>query len=183
MKKVLMVVVAVIIIVLATIAHNEITINMQVHNSEFFLVREIHSLIFEKQYDAALKKSNEALKKYPNSVEILSVRAKVYENLKNYSKALDDYNLLLSMKDDRHIDLSRVYLNMSYVYSDKKEYQKALNILDKAIELEPNHCTLYFRKGTIKKEMSDYQGAIKELTKAIACNPYSGIYIILQCCN
>ncbi|CAD7782767.1 MAG: hypothetical protein KIIPBIDF_01793 [Candidatus Methanoperedenaceae archaeon GB50] len=39
------------------------------------------------------------------------------------------------------------YLNLSLIYRDKKDFQKALDSISKVLEIEPDNPEAFFRKG------------------------------------
>jgi len=60
----------------------------------------------------------------------------------------------------------------------RKDPQRALEALDKAIALEPNYTITYSIKATILRNQQDYRGAIDEISKAINIEPQNpNLYI------
>lgn len=57
---------------------------------------------------------------------------------------------------------------------EKHEYTESLLILNKAIEVDPNHSPAYYLRGNIKDRFDDRHGAMKDYNSAIEKNPKFG---------
>ena len=68
-------------------------------------------------------------------------------------------------------DAWQAYNNLGFLYTETKEYQKALAYFDKAIEYRPQYVKAYFNRGTCKLELKQYEGAIKDFDKSIEYFP------------
>lgn len=55
--------------------------------------------------------------------------------------------------------------------TDSEKYQKALEYLDKLIELFPDDWKYYFNRGNAYDNLENYDAAIADYTKAIELNP------------
>jgi len=69
-------------------------------------------------------------------------------------------------------DAWQAYNNLGYLYTETKEYQKALPYFDKAIALRPQYMKAYFNRGTCKLELRQYEDAIKDFDKSIESFPF-----------
>ena len=56
-------------------------------------------------------------------------------------------------------DISSVYSTLSSFYYTKGDKTKAIELLDEAIKLNPNHLEYYFKRGTYRKEMGNTKEA------------------------
>ena len=61
--------------------------------------------------------------------------------------------------------------NQGVVYNNKGEYQKALVVFDKAIELDPSFALAYNNRGWAHIELGQYELGIIDCTKAIEFDP------------
>jgi len=61
--------------------------------------------------------------------------------------------------------------NQGVVYNNKGEYQKAVAVLDKAIELDPGFALAYNNRGWAYIELGQYEEAITDCDKAIEFDP------------
>jgi len=53
----------------------------------------------------------------------------------------------------------------------KLNYYKALELLSRAIELNPSCCEAYYYRGKVKSDLGEYGKAISDLDEAIRLNP------------
>ncbi|MCU7858980.1 MAG: tetratricopeptide repeat protein [Candidatus Thiodiazotropha sp. (ex Lucinoma kastoroae)] len=51
------------------------------------------------------------------------------------------------------------------------EFKEAINLYDKAINVNPNDAYIYFNRGAAKLNLGDFDGAIADFTKTIELNP------------
>jgi len=74
---------------------------------------------------------------------------------------------------------------LGVVSSQLKDHVKAINLINKAININSNHPSLYNNLGAVHKEMEEYDLAIKNFEKAIRLNPnyaeaYNNLGIIFR---
>jgi len=76
--------------------------------------------------------------------------------------------------------IAEQYNNEALALYDSGEYEQAIELYDKAIELEPKGIedaeVCYFNRGRAYHKLGDYQKAIGDYTKAIELNPNSEYY-------
>ncbi len=65
------------------------------------------------------------------------------------------------------------YLKRAYVYKNKELYQKALDDLQAAVDLDPTRVEAWTGRGSVYVQLEDYARAIPELEKALALDPRS----------
>ena len=81
---------------------------------------------------------------------------------------IDPYNFITWQ------NLALIYENTSFIINDNRE--KALNALNKAIELSPNNYLAYIAKGRIYEELKEEELALEEYKKAFNIYPqYEGL--------
>ncbi|MFA4843081.1 MAG: tetratricopeptide repeat protein, partial [Candidatus Omnitrophota bacterium] len=96
-------------------------------------------------------------------------RGYVYNELKEYAKAIDDYTKYLeSNPNDR-----TVYYNRALAYQNLGRHQEAITDATRAIELDVNYVSAYQTRGESYFEIKDYQKALVDLDKAIQLEPRS----------
>lgn len=83
----------------------------------------------------------------------------------NIDAALEAY-LEAEKFDHNYRTFYDMYLNMSEIYLDKNDYEKALKYIDKAIALENKNAQFYFYKGYILYKQKKYSEALKLYKKA-----------------
>lgn len=64
-----------------------------------------------------------------------------------------------------------MYNNLGYVYKLKGNYQKALDILNKAIEMNPGYGESYRSRGEVYAEMGEYEKAVADITEFLKLIP------------
>ena len=65
----------------------------------------------------------------------MGIRWEIYRELKEYQKAIADYNQTLSLNPDDTF----AYNNRGNVYAQLKDYQKAIADYNKALSLNPGY--------------------------------------------
>jgi tetratricopeptide (TPR) repeat protein len=115
------------------------------------------------QPEKALVLLNQALEKEPDSEELLKVRAEVYEMLKLYEKAAEDYKKIAQMSPDD--ETLWFYLGRSLFKS--KQYDNALISLDNAIRLNPQYFPAYHEKIRLLLALNQNEEALKVSNAAL----------------
>lgn len=64
-----------------------------------------------------------------------------------------------------------VFFNMGTAWLRLEDYSKALQFLDRAIEIDPENANAYMQRSLAHYKQSNYQAALKELDVAIRLNP------------
>ena len=98
--------------------------------------------------------------------EIFSLAVKNHEEGK-VNIALELYNQILKI-DPNH---SRALNNIAVIFSDSKDYQKAISSYEKAIEINPNFADAHYNLGVIFMKLKDYQKAKNSYEKTIEIDP------------
>ena len=98
--------------------------------------------------------------------EIFSLAVKNHEEGK-VNIALELYNQILKI-DPNH---SQALNNIAVIFSDSKDYQKAISAYEKAIEINPNYADAHNNLGVIYADLGENQKAKSCYEKAIEINP------------
>ena len=98
--------------------------------------------------------------------EIFSLAVKNHEEGK-VNIALELYNQILKI-DPNH---SRALNNIAVIFSDSKDYQKAISSYEKAIEINPGYADAHNNLGVIYADLGENEKAIGCYEKAIEINP------------
>jgi len=129
------------------------------------------------EYDRALEILDEVLSKDPEYSEANKYKAYVLIEKKEFSKAEEYFNKV-KLEDLNSED----YMKWSKIYTDKKEFTKAYELLDKALEIDSVDENVYFEYGKALFGEQKYGDALIKFNKAIelgvlnvAAYIYSGI--------
>jgi tetratricopeptide (TPR) repeat protein len=114
------------------------------------------------KYPEALEAITRAIAIAPHSIYFTN-RGTTYYYLKEYSKAIADYNNAI----DLNPRLASAYSNRRATYSKLKEFDKAISDHNKAIQLSPEDNFVYRLRGDTYLEIGELEKAITDYTKAI----------------
>ena len=113
-------------------------------------------------FEEAREYAEKLQKKYPDSKDTLFTLGFVYQSLVRLKKAIALYKKFLEIEKNYF-----VYLNMGMCYALLKYYRKAIENIDKAIEMEPESSEAYVEKGDCLTMMGKYDEAICEYTRLL----------------
>lgn len=77
----------------------------------------------------------------------------------------------LSKSTGSESKLHRRFLDMSQIYYSQKNYQKALECINKAVKKAPNQPICYGIRADIKKAMNDLIGSLMDYQQVLFLNP------------
>lgn len=92
---------------------------------------------------------------------------------KNYPKAEDMYRKAanLSLKSDKKEDAAKRLNELAYCLAYQEKYDEALQVIDSAIEVQPENANLYDSKGEFLLMTGNKKGAKKMWKQVIALDP------------
>ena len=136
----------------------------------------------QKKYDLAIKEYSKGILLKEIDPEGAAYcyrnRAEQYERLREYDKALADYDSAIALEPE---NVNR-YNDRAWFYSDiKKDYDLAFIDITKAIELAPDDPNNYNARADFYKDYSKYDLALTDYAKAIELN--SNIYQTARAIN
>lgn len=135
--------------------------NQSNYDAIYFLARAKY---FNKEYNHALKLTNELCNKYPEDFNIRYLRSLICYHSKNYLDAIVDI--------EKAIEISPLYdfaFNLrGLINISLYNYKEALDDFDYAIKLNPNIVIYYFNKAKMQYKIGDLIDAHKTLTKALS---------------
>lgn len=115
----------------------------------------------ENNFNEAIDFYSKIISQKPKHAQPYLERAYFYRELKNYEKALKDYNNAILLNPVAHNFSSR-----GYVYQKLKQYDRAIKDYTKAIELDSNsafdysfRADLYVKKNQRERAKADFQKA------------------------
>ncbi len=121
----------------------------------------------EGKYDEAIKLFGEAQKLDPENINYPYEMAYAYSGKKDYKKASDILEKLLSHKDVH----SRVYQALGNAYDSQGQPDKAIDTYEKGLKQFPNSGELYLELGNMNLAKKDYNKALFYYEKGIENDP------------
>nr|WP_279355738.1 tetratricopeptide repeat protein [Fundidesulfovibrio agrisoli] len=116
------------------------------------------------QNEKALNDFNMALRLSENrNFEGLFNRAIAYQRLKDFDRALADYDKLLSLQ----VDFAPALANKAEIYWTIKRFPDARKALDAAVKASPRDPDLYYNRAIILEQLNDVQGALQDYAQAL----------------
>ena len=100
------------------------------------------------------------------------VRGEAFYCLKEYKKAIENYNKAINLG----LDNSNFYSKRGESYYHLKEYEKSIEDYSRAISLNPNNAVYYKRRGDSYYNLKEYEKAIEDYSRAISLNPNNATY-------
>lgn len=110
----------------------------------------------------------------PSVIDLYIWRGNTWYNIKEYDKAIADYDKVLVLDSDSALAL----YNRGYAWIAKKEYDKAIKDYDKIINLYPkDYAVAYLNRAAIRRINKEYEKAIEDYNEAIKIDPdYANAY-------
>jgi tetratricopeptide (TPR) repeat protein len=100
-------------------------------------------------------------------------RGNLYQNLKQYELALEDYETALKLKPS----FTEAYFNQGNCYKDLNQFTKAIESYKKALAANPKYYTAYTNMGLCLQNLQRFEEALECFNKSIEIAPdYFGAY-------
>jgi tetratricopeptide (TPR) repeat protein len=112
---------------------------------------------------------DDAILAQPGSAELLYARGLLNNTKEKYSKALDDFEKAFELNSE--YNKYGNFLNRGYSFQCLEEYDKAIELYGKAIELDPRSASAYNSRGLAYYATSNYKEASSDFIKALEINP------------
>ncbi len=126
------------------------------------------------QYDKAVKAFQTALKLQPDNESALGGLAVIYENRKQFARCDSIYEVGIQRLPESAMLLN----NYSYSLAERgKNLQKALELAQKAITLEPNNAAYLDTYGWVLYKLGKYKQAAEYIKKSIELRANSAVVI------
>lgn len=126
--------------------------------------------IHQEEYDKAIGELNKAIALNPEEDVAYVGRGFIYtqEKSKDVSKAVADFSRVIARGGQWS---SIAYSNRGGVFLNEKQYYKAADDFNKAIELSPRNANAYLGRGLTLAIKKQFSRAIEDLNRAIDLNP------------
>lgn len=109
-------------------------------------------------------------------------RAQMYMNAEQYRPAMLDYDAYFNAVNGDVNDMFYYYREQAAFKA--KQFQRALDDIDKAIELSPKDLTYYAEKAVVNLRVGRYEEAVKVLNDVLVIDPkYAEAYRLMGICQ
>lgn len=139
----------------------------QGHDKQQALIFLAYSAKKQKRFNKALRYLRFADYTTDADEYLYELMAETYEAKDDYYSAIDFYKKALKFNEFN----DDVFLNLSYCYSQIKDYELADKYADAAIELNDKSAYSYYRKGNIMVSVKRYDEAANAFKKAVELDP------------
>lgn len=119
--------------------------------------------LIKRKYDLANYYVEMGLKASPNNTKLISIKAQSYYWKEDYHKAKDAFLELINLNESSLF----VYEKLSYCYARTYDYENAITILNKAIQINPKDYNNIYRLGLYYEKLGDFEEAQKHIQKSL----------------
>jgi Tfp pilus assembly protein PilF len=144
--------------------------------AHYYLGLELIKTVAELEQNLEKKKAlyEEGIRELERSVEIMpsfgsafTQMGVAYFRLKNFEKAIENYNKAAALKQADAITLN----NIGSVYFEWKKYEEAAENFKKALQIDPRFIDAYMNLGSVYGTLGNFNSAIECFQNAIKYSP------------
>ena len=121
--------------------------------------------------DQAVNLLGKVIQQNPDFAPAYNNRGNAYRDLRQYSKAIQDYNRAISLNPK----FAKAYNNRGNVYFDQKNYQMAIRDYNQSVSLNPDYKLAYMNRGLAYHQLKQNPLACKDFNKACQMGECEGI--------
>lgn len=148
------------------IAHLTRAISLKEDFTEARLLRA-ETLVKMQQYPEAMKDIDAILAQDADDESALLLRGKVKEATGAAEDAETDYRYVIELNPFNE----QAFLHLAQLYITQKKLTEAIELLDEAIELNPDFAQGYHERGRAKLLNGDKEGSVEDMKKGLELNP------------
>jgi tetratricopeptide (TPR) repeat protein len=131
---------------------------------------------FQDNWLAARKQFEEAIRLDPGYIEAIDSLGFAQEALGEDADALQTYQKVIGLNEERHGKFVAAHVNLSAYYSRTENPAKALEYAQKALDLDPKSDSAWFQKARAEERQEHLQAAADSLNHAVSLNQRSSSY-------
>lgn len=132
-------------------------------NYDVAYLSKIHNLRRLRRYDEALQTCNEALTVFPDHVKVLYYRGFLFWSMKKFSKAINDFDKVLSMTDE--LDQNALFYKGGCL-ERMGNFNEAIKVYEACYKIDPTTTIgkdALYRKSTLKTRIKvEEKGKVEE---------------------
>jgi tetratricopeptide (TPR) repeat protein len=129
-----------------------------------------------KDFGKAIESFNEALARDPDLADAYQNRGFAYLDSGNSAKAIADFTRLGKLAGDNAALRAYAYRALGDVYAQQRSYDKAIEALTAAIDVDPDYAWSWATRGLMYMAKNMPAQAVKDYTRAINLIPRWAIY-------
>ncbi|MQF69594.1 tetratricopeptide repeat protein [SAR202 cluster bacterium AD-804-J14_MRT_500m] len=108
------------------------------------------------EHEVAINDFSKAIELSPNELAFINERGGSYYHIKSYQRALEDADTMISQNSSNPFWTVSAYNLKGLVYHTTGEYELAINSYSQAIELSPEHATIYSHRASAYEMLGLY---------------------------
>lgn len=123
------------------------------------------------EFADAIYNYTQHLKTDSENTDVLFLRAMCKSELNDRYGAINDYNSIIEREGKAKptvYKMSTVYNNKAYCLVNLKDYEKALPLVNKALEMDKSEAYIWDTRGELYYNIGEYEKCIKDMDKAIS---------------
>ena len=146
----------------------QVSISQEIYDGQDFLDKG-NQLLSDKKHKEAFSYFQKVDSLDPLYCQSIYYTTKMYFDLDSLDKALE-YGLK-SKKEGCFQEFPRNYVILADIYSNQKNYEKSMEIVEEGIKLFPDYALLYYKKSLLFYQTGKMQEAMDEIVRCITLNP------------
>lgn len=158
------------------IQHNYQAIELNHKEPLWVYLTLIQSLIKPEQFEQAIALCQAAIEVYPNSQKPYHALSTAAEKQGNIDKAVENYKRSIELNNQQPV---WVYSTLGRLLTDQKNWEQAIAIYQKALEIYPENEKFYQSLGNVAKNKGDLDTAITNYRQGIEVNPQQQTWVYL----
>jgi len=125
------------------------------------------ALTQKRDYDAAIRDFDEAIRLEGRDGALYNNRGWVYLTKEQYDLAIRDYDEAIRLNPG----FAPAHANRGWAYANKGDVDRALADVDDALKLDPRFVDAYRYRGSVRFTKGDREGAIRDINEALRLSP------------
>lgn len=136
--------------------------------AENFWLLEVNLLLDQQQETAAMAAADEALKAFPDNIQLRYARAMLHDTVGNTDQAEQDLRTILAQEPDNAVALNA----LGYILTIRTErLEEAQRYIEQALALDPGNPAILDSMGWVRFRQGDTESALSYLSEAWTAYP------------